>query len=66
MPTFLINWVLGHVFARQERIFCMMDYRWFRVRYQDGEASIRMPLGNAEDYKEIFGGTIEWAGFDDD
>lgn len=35
--------------------------RWpfARVKYTDGTASMPMPLGNAVEYREMFGGTIE-------
>lgn len=29
-----------------------------RVLYADGQRSVSMPLGNAFDYAEIFGGTV--------
>lgn len=48
--------------TRQDGLFCMMSFRWFRVRYPDGQRSITMPLGNAQDYKGMFGGSLEYTG----
>lgn len=37
--------------------FCSGDWR---VIYPDGRYSVFMEYGNAADYREVFGGTIEW------
>ena len=57
--------LFGHMlglYSRCEGLMGFFSCRWFRVVYPDGLKSMRMPLGNAREYRSIFGGKVEWAG----
>lgn len=59
VTNLMLEWLYGT--NRTEGLFGGVSSRGMRqgyVLYPDGTRSINMPLGNAADYKKIFGGRL--------